>query len=151
QERLDTDALSRLVNSEAGLQGVAQTGHDMRDLLEREASDPRAADAVALFCYTARKHLGALVAVLGGLDTLIFTGGIGEHAAPVRARICAGLEFLGVTIDADRNRDHAALISPDRAPVAVRVMKTDEDRMLARHATRVLGAQVLQVKGDEHV
>jgi acetate kinase len=133
QEQLDAEALSRLVNADAGLQGVSQSGHDMRDLLAREGTDPRAADAVSLFCYTARKHLGALIAVLGGLDLLIFTGGIGEHAASVRERICAGLESLGV------------------APAKVRVMKTDEDRMLARHAARVLRDQVLQAKGDDHV
>jgi acetate kinase len=157
QEQLDPDALSRLVNTEAGLEGVSQTGHDMRDLLAREAADPRAADAIALFCHTARKHLGALAAVLGGLDTLIFTGGIGEHAAPVRERICAGLEFLGIAVDPDRNRAHDAIISrPSRlshlgAAATVRVMKTDEDRMLARHAARVLAAHVLQAKGDDHV
>jgi acetate kinase len=133
QERLDGEALSRLVNAEAGLQGVSQSGHDMRDLLAREGTDPRAADAVSLFCYIARKHLGALVAVLGGLDLLIFTGGIGEHAATVRERICAGLESIGIS------------------PAKVRVMKTDEDRMLARHAARVLRDQVLQAKGDDHV
>jgi acetate kinase len=149
QERLEGEALSRLVNTEAGLQGVSQSGHDMRDLLAREQSDPRAADAVALFCYTARKHLGALVAALGGLDTLIFTGGIGEHAAPVRARICEGLDAFGISVDPDRNRDHAATIS--RGTVMVRVMKTDEDRMLARHAARVLRDRVLQAKGDNHV
>jgi acetate kinase len=133
QERVDAEALSRLVNAESGLQGVSQNGHDMRDLLAREASDPRSADAVSLFCYTARKHLGGLIAALGGLDMLIFTGGIGEHAAPVRERICAGLEALGVT------------------PEKIRVMKTDEDRMLARHGARVLRDQVLQAKGDDHV
>jgi acetate kinase len=118
QEHLTPEALSRLVNNESGLQGVSQTSHDMRDLLAKESTDPRAADAIALFCYTARKHLGALTAVLGGLDTLVFTGGIGEHAAPIRERICADLPFLDAA--------------------AIRVMKTDEDRMLARHARRVL-------------
>ncbi len=133
QERLDGDALSRLVNTDSGLQGVSQSGHDMRDLLAREGTDPRAADAVSLFCYTARKHLGALVATLGGLDLLVFTGGIGEHAAPVRERICAGLEALGIS------------------SAKIRVMKTDEDRMLARHGARVLRDHVLHAKGDDHV
>jgi acetate kinase len=126
QEHMTPEALSRLVNNESGLQGVSQTSHDMRDLLAKESTDPRAADAIALFCYTARKHLGALTAVLGGLDTLVFTGGIGEHAAPIRERICADLPFLDAA--------------------AVRVMKTDEDRMLARHARRVL-----QPSGVDHV
>jgi acetate kinase len=121
-EHADAGALSRLVNNEAGLQGVSQTSHDMRDLLAREATDPRAADAIALFCHAAKKHLGALTAVLGGVDTLIFTGGIGEHAAPVRERICDGLDFLART--------------------SVRVMKTDEDRMLARHAWRIMQSRV---------
>jgi acetate kinase len=141
QEHASAEALSRLVNAESGLQGVAQTSHDMRDLLAREATDPRAADAVALFCHTARKHLGALAAVLGGLDTLIFTGGIGEHAAPVRERFCADLGFLGIALDADRNRDHAAIISREGTAATVRVMKTDEDRMLARHAARLLSSR----------
>jgi acetate kinase len=144
QEHASPEALSRLVNTESGLQGVSQTSHDMRDLLVREATDPHAADAVALFCHTARKHLGALTAVLGGLDTLIFTGGIGEHAAPIRERLCADLAFLGVAIDPDRNRDHAAIISRDGASATVRVMKTDEDRMLARHAERVLQSHTSQ-------
>jgi acetate kinase len=142
QEKMDADALSRLVNVESGLQGVAQTGHDMRDLLAHEAGDPRAADAVALFCYSARKHLGALSAAMGGLDTLIFTGGIGEHAAPIRERMSDGLQFLGVALDPDRNRGHAPVISRDGAAVTVRVMATDEDRMLARHAARIMRARV---------
>jgi acetate kinase len=140
QDHLDADALSRLVNADAGLQGLSQTGHDMRDLLAREATDERARDAVALFCYSARKHLGALVAVLGGLDTLIFTGGIGEHAAVVRDRICAGLDVFGITLDPDRNQAHAAVISRDETRATVRVMATDEDLMLARHAQHLLDA-----------
>jgi len=138
QEQMTPEALSRLVNAESGLRGVSQTSHDMRDLLSRESSDPRAADAVALFCHAARKSVGALAAVLGGLDTMIFTGGIGEHAAPIRERICAGLEFFGIALDVDRNAEHAPIISRADAPVTIRVMKTDEDRMLARHARRVL-------------
>jgi len=135
---LSADALSDLVNKEAGMRGVSGSTGDMRDLLGHAASDPRAAAAVALFCYTAKKFLGALVAALGGLDTLVFTGGIGEHAAPVRARICDGLAFLGVTVDAARNAAHAAVISPDGSPVTVRVMHTDEDLMIARHTFEVM-------------
>src|ERR1700730_13033831 len=103
----------------------------MRDLLERELTDPRAADAVALFCYTIQKSIGALVAALGGLDTLVFTAGIGEHAAPVRARICAGLDCFGLQLDDVRNAAHAPIISHDWSSVVIRVIKTDEDRMLA--------------------
>ncbi len=95
--------LKELVNKQAGMLGVSGVSGDMRDLLERESRDPRAAEAIDLFCYQARKSVGALAAVLGGLDTLVFTAGIGEHAAPVRARICAGLEFLGIQIDPRRN------------------------------------------------
>jgi acetate kinase len=113
--------------------GVSGTSGDVRDLLAREAADPRAAEALALFCYQARKFVGALAAVLGGLDTLVFTGGIGEHAAPVRERIGAGLEFLGVELDAARNAAGAPIISREGSRVVVRVMQTDEDRMIARH------------------
>jgi acetate kinase len=131
-------ALNRLVNHEAGLLGVSGLSGDMRDLLVKEATDPHAADAVALFCYLARKSIGALAAVLGGLDTLIFTAGIGEHAAPVRKRICHGLEFLGLDLDAERNDRHRPIISSDDSGVVVRVMKTDEDLMIARHVRHLL-------------
>ena len=131
-------ALNRLVNREAGLLGVSGVSGDMRDLLGKEPNDPRAADAIALFCYLARKSVGALAAVLGGLDTLIFTAGIGEHAAPVRERICQGLEFLGLELDAERNARHAPTISREGTGVVVRVMKTDEDLMIARHVRHLL-------------
>lgn len=134
--------LSQLINHDAGLLGVSGTSADMRDLLGREASDPRAAEAIALFCYQARKHLGALAAVLGGLDTLVFTGGIGEHAAPIRERICDGLGFLGIRIDARRNAANASVISSAASSVTVRVIPTDEDLMIARHTVRVLAADV---------
>jgi acetate kinase len=130
--------VSDLVNKRAGLLGVSGTSADMRDLLEREAYDGRAAEAVALFCYQAKKFLGALAAALGGLDALVFTGGIGEHAAPVRERICEGLEFLGIRLDPDRNAAHAPIISSDAAAVTVRVVPTDEDLMVARHTRRLI-------------
>jgi acetate kinase len=98
----------------------------------------RAADAIELFCYTARKYLGALAAVLGGLDTLVFTGGIGEHAATLRWRICAPLAFLGIQLDAARNGRSDAVISADQSQVTVRVMATDEDQMIARHTRALL-------------
>jgi len=143
---LDAAALSQLVNQEAGLLGVSGSSGDMRDLLDREAADPAAAEAVALFCYQARKFLGALAAALGGLDALVFTGGIGERAAPVRARICAGLEFLGLQLDATRNAQHAPVISADASRVVVRVVQTDEDRVIARQTYRLLAE-----RGGEHV
>jgi acetate kinase len=127
-----------LVNKQAGLLGVSGTSADMRDLLDREAYDGRAAEAVALFCYQAKKFLGALAAALGGLDALVFTGGIGEHSATVRERVCEGLEFLGIRLGTDRNAAHAPIISSDDAAVTVRVVPTDEDLMVARHTRRLI-------------
>jgi acetate kinase len=131
-------AVNELVNQKAGLLGVSGIGADMRDLLGKEATDAQAAEAITLFCYQARKYLGALVAVLGGLDTLVFTGGIGEHAPSVRLRICEGLDFLGIRIDPDRNAAHAPAISREGGPVTVRVLRTDEDLMIARHTSELL-------------
>src|SRR5918995_1908221 len=125
--------VSELVNREAGLLGVSGESADMRDLLRREEHEPHAAEAISLFCYQAKKFLGALAAVLGGLDTLVFTGGIGANAAPVRWRICEGLEFLGIRLVPRRNAAHAPIISCDGSPVTVRVMRTNEDLMIARH------------------
>jgi acetate kinase len=126
------DAIDELVNSQSGLLGVSETSPDMRDLLQREADDPRSADAICLFCYQAKKWIGALAAALGGLDLLVFSGGIGEHASPVRARICEGLEFLGIQVDAARNQRNADVISAEGTPVAVRVIPTDEEVVIAR-------------------
>ena len=110
----------------------------MQVLLDRETDDGRAAEAIALFCYQAKKFLGALAAALGGLDALVFTGGIGERAAPVRERVCEDLEFLGIRLDPDRNAAHAPVISSDDATVTVRVVPTDEDLMVARHTRRLI-------------
>jgi acetate kinase len=114
----------------------------MRDLLAAEAADVRAAEAVAVFCYQVKKWIGAFAAALGGLDTLVFAGGIGEHAPPVRARICAGLEFLGVTLDETANAASAPLISNAAGRVAVRVMHTDEESMIARLVCQTLGLKI---------
>jgi acetate kinase len=127
-----------LLNKRSGLLGVSGTSADMRDLLDREAYDERAAEAVALFCYQAKKFLGALAAALGGLDALVFTGGIGEHSATVRERICEGLGVLGIRLDPTRNAVHAPHISPDDAAVRVRVVPNDEDLMVARHTRRII-------------
>jgi acetate kinase len=135
---LDTADLSRLINKEAGLLGVSGSSADMEDLLAREATDPRAADAVALFCYQARKFIGALSAALSGLDTLVFTAGIGQHSPAIRARICDGLGYLGLQLDAARNAMHAPVISCDASRVVVRVIPTDEDLMIARHTHRLI-------------
>jgi acetate kinase len=138
EKGLSPPQLGELINRGAGLLGVSQTSADMRDLLSREADDPRAAEAISLFCYQAKKFLGALAAALGGLDTLIFTGGIGEHAAPVRWRICEDLEFFGLRLDVSRNREHAPVISCGGDPVTVRVIPTDENLMVARHTRRLV-------------
>jgi acetate kinase len=122
----------RLVNDESGLLGVSELSADMRDLLRQEAGDVRAAEAIALFCYQAKKWIGAFAAALGGLDTLVFAGGIGEHAPPVRARICEGLGFLGVELSEARNSDNAGAISAESSRVTVRVIHTDEELMIAR-------------------
>lgn len=129
--RATLDSLERLLNEESGLLGVSGTSADMRDLLS-DAS-PNASAAVELFCHVARKHIGALASVLGGVDVLVFTGGIGEHAASVRERMCAGLGYLGVRIDPARNSAHADVISAAGSSVVVRVMETDEESVIARH------------------
>ena len=138
EQRLTPAEAGDLINRRAGLLGVSATSEDMQDLLAREREDPRAAEAVALFCYQARKYVGAYAAALGGLETLVFTAGIGEHAAPVRERICAGLGFLGLELDSGRNARHEPVISADRSRVTVRVIETNEELMVARHACRLV-------------
>jgi len=138
-----TEAMSgaqfdRMINFESGLLGVSETSADMRELLDREATDVRAAEAVALFCYQIAKWIGAFAAVLGGADELVFAGGVGENAALVRARICSGLGFLGIEVDETRNAKNAPLISPDGARVHVRVIRTDEALVIARSVARLL-------------
>jgi len=112
---------------------------DMRDLLERETQDVRAAEAVALFCYQIKKWIGAFAAALGGLDTLVFAGGIGEKAPVVRARICDGLGFLGIELEEKANAANEGVISATASPVLVRVMRTDEELTIARAVCRVIG------------
>ena len=133
------EVLHELINRQAGLLGVSGISEDMHDLIEKQSSDGHAAEAIALFCYQSRKYLGALAVALGGLDTLVFTGGIGEHASAVRLRICQNLEFLGIRLDEDRNVAHAPVISRDDSSVTVRVLHTDEDLMIARHTGDLLG------------
>ena len=138
-EGLSADQLDRLVNRESGLLGVSGTSPDVRELLARQANDLRAADAVELFCYQTRKWVGAMAAALGGLDTLVFAGGIGENAPEIRARVCEGLAFLGVRFDPIRNAAaDPDIISVDGASSTVRVIRTDEESVIARHAVRLL-------------
>lgn len=137
--QLSVEQFQHMVNHESGLLGVSGLSSDMRDLLAHETSNARAAQAIELFCYQAKKWLGAFAAVLGGLDTLVFAGGIGENSAPVRARICAELGFLGINLDVTRNADHAGIISTDNSAVTVRVIHTNEELMIARSVCRLLG------------
>jgi len=138
-EQLTTKQFYEMVNHESGLLGVSETSSDMRDLCASEATDVRAAEAVELFCYQAKKWIGSFAAALGGLDTLVFAGGIGENAPLVRARICAGLNFLGLELSESRNTQMAGVISTDASRVTVRVIRTDEELMIARSVSRVLG------------
>jgi acetate kinase len=138
-EHMTAVQFDHMVNHASGLLGVSDTSADMRDLLERENADGRAAEAVALFCYQAKKWIGAFAAALGGLDTIVFSGGIGENAPLVRSRICEGLAFLGLDLDAAANAAGAPVISAPASRVAVRVIRTDEEVMIARSVARVLG------------
>lgn len=149
-EKMTPEKADQFISHSCGLIGVSETSSDMRDLLDRRASDPRAADAVAVFCYQAKKWIGAYSAALGGLDTLVFAGGIGEHASAVRAEICEGLGFLGIRLDPNRNEVGAQVISIDGAPVAVRVMHTDEECIIAESVRRVLKNQVEVPKPPAH-
>ena len=137
-EQMTTKQFYEMVNHKSGLLGVSETSSDMRDLLDRETQDVRAAEAVALFCYQVKKWIGSYAAALGGLDTLVFAGGIGENAFPVRARICEGLGFLGIELNQSRNAENAPVISAGTSRVAVRVIRTDEELMIARSVHRLL-------------
>jgi acetate kinase len=129
-ENLSIDQATQLLNKQSGLQGVSETSGDMRDLVAKRSSDPRAAEAVDLFCYTARKYIGSYAAAMGGLDCIVFAGGIGEHSVDARAGICNGLKLLGVEIDPTRNSASTPIISSGK--VTVRVIATDEEAMIAR-------------------
>jgi acetate kinase len=137
-EKMSAKQFNEMVNFQSGLLGVSETSADMRDLLAREPQDVRAAEAVALFCYQVKKWIGAFAAALGGLDTLVFAGGIGENAPTVRARICERLRFLGIVLEEERNAANAGVISAAAGRVVVRVMRTDEELMIATTVCRVL-------------
>src|ERR1022692_1563140 len=137
-EQMTAIQFDQMANHESGLLGVSEISSDVRDLLAQEATDVRAAEAVALFCYQAKKWIGAFAAALGGVDTLVFAGGIGENAPLIRERICDGLGFLGIELDPQRNAKNAPLISPDVGRVKLRVICTDEQLMIARSVARVL-------------
>jgi acetate kinase len=138
-EKMSAKQFNEMVNFQSGLLGVSETSSDMRDLLDHETQDVRAAEAVALFCYQVKKWIGAFAAALGGLDTLVFTGGIGENAPAVRARICDGLAFLGIELEEKQNATNEGVISPNASRVGVRVIRTDEELMIAKTVCHVLG------------
>ncbi len=138
-ENMTAPQFDRMVNHESGLLGVSETSSDMRELLKLETTDFRAAEAVALFCYQARKWIGSFAAALGGVDTLVFAGGIGENSPVVRSRICQGLDFLGIEIDESHNAKSVGVISSKKGRVSIRVIRTNEELMIARSAVRVLG------------
>jgi acetate kinase len=137
-EGLSPTQFNDLVNHQSGLLGVSETSSDMEDLLKKESTDERAAEAVALFCYQVKKYIGAYTAVLGGIDLLAFTGGIGENAGPIRSRICTGLDFLGIGLDEERNQRNDLLISADSGRIPVYVIPSDEESMIARNTASLL-------------
>jgi len=137
-ENLSPEQIDELISKQCGLIGLSESSSDMRDLVARRATDSRAAEAVDIFCYQARKWIGAYAAALGGLDTLVFAGGIGEHAKEAREQICQGLEFLGMRFDATANAANAGVISSKESKVTVRVIPTDEEVMIARIVHQIL-------------
>ena len=141
-EQMTTQQFYEMVNHKSGLLGVSEISSDMRDLLDHEKSDVRAAEAVALFCYQAKKWIGSFAAALGGLDIFVFAGGIGENAALVRSRICEGLNFLGIELDESRNAQTAPVISAQAGRVTVRIIRTDEEQVIARSVLR-FGAVII--------
>lgn len=137
-EKLSPKQFNNLINHDSGLLGVSEISSDMRDLLKLEKEDIRAAETISLFCYQAKKWVGAFVAALGGLDIMVFAGGIGENSPEIRSRICEGLQCLGIEVDVKRNNANAPIISTDKSRVKVRVIKTDEEWMMAKTVSQVL-------------
>jgi acetate kinase len=143
-EQMSAAKFEKMVTQDSGLIGVSETSSDMRDLINSETKDVRAAEAVALFCYQAKKWIGSFAAALGGLDTLVFAGGIGENAPTVRALICEGLDFLGIEMDASRNAGSDGVISSANSRVTVRVIHTDEEIVIARAVIETLKLNAVQ-------
>lgn len=131
--------VNELVTKKAGLLGLSRISSDMKDLLAQEKKNALAAQAIAVFCYQAKKYIGALTAVLGGLDMLVFTGGIGENAPAIRQKICSGLVFLGISLDATQNNSNSSIISGEGSAVTVRVIQANEELMIAQHTSEVFG------------
>ncbi|OVE75555.1 hypothetical protein BVX98_07265 [bacterium F11] len=141
QKRFSVDGIDRLINYESGLRGVSNKTHDMKTLLDRRAKDSKADFAIKMFCHHVRKTIGALSAVLGGLDSLIFTGGIGERAIAIRKEICEKLGYLGVRLDPKKNKVHAEMISSTKSQCRVFIIPTKEDLVITRHTYNVLQKQ----------
>ncbi|MEK6210456.1 MAG: acetate/propionate family kinase [Pseudomonadota bacterium] len=137
-EHMTAEQFHHMVNHESGLLGISETNSDLRDLLAREATDIRAAEAVALFCYQIKKWIGAFAAALRGLDSLVFAGGIGENSSVIRSRICQGLGFLGIQLDETKNAAGEPVISADASGAQVRVIRTDEEVMIVKAVGRIL-------------
>lgn len=146
-ENLTPVQFNHLINHESGLLGISETSSDMRDLLKHAASDARAAEAINLFCYQTKKWIGSYAAVLGGLETLVFSGGIGEHSPVIRSQICEGLAFLGIELDEKSNARNAALISSSTSRVAVRVIHTNEELEIAKAVYELAGLSL--IKGND--
>jgi acetate kinase len=137
-ENLSPEQFNNIINHESGLLGVSETSSDMHDLLVNQNIDFRAAEAVELYCYQVRKWIGAFAAALGGLDTLVFSGGIGENATEVRKRVCEGLGFIGIEIDEKQNNSNAQVISKNISDTAVYVIHTDEEWMIAKTVSKMI-------------
>ena len=142
KEGLSTREIETLMNKQSGLLGISGLTSDMRELLaeEREENDRRAKLAIDIFCYRARKYIGSYLAAMNGADALVFTGGIGENSPEVRARICDGLQWIGIELDEELNRLHTGgregLISTEESRPAVYVIPTDEELLIARDTVR---------------
>lgn len=135
---LSDKSYAHMVNHQSGLLGISETTGDMYTLLQQESTDPRSSDAVEQFCYQVRKAIGSLSAAIGGLNSLVFTGGIGEQSSILRKRICSGLDYLGIQLDDARNENSDSLISPEGSVVGVHVIPTDESLVIARQTREVI-------------
>ncbi len=141
-EKMTVEQFDQMINHESGLLGVSELSADVRDLMALETTDIRAAEAIALFCYQTKKWIGSFTAALGGLDTLVFAGGIGENSSAIRARVCDGLQFLGIEIDENHNEANENLISTAESGVTVRVVRTDEELMIASYVRDILKDEI---------
>lgn len=141
KDALSIPKLNKLLNKESGLLGVSGQTADMQKLLKLEKTDVNAAEAIALFCYQVKKNLCAYIGILGGVDTIVFTGGIGENIAEIRSRICSGLEFLGIELNQKKNNINSFKISASKR-TAVYVIKTDEEYMIALLSAQLIKSQI---------